>query len=58
VVLLLASAAVKTALIQEFSRVAQDAHEDLIVASGNCSAYTGIGDPVPAFSRGIGNVGR
>jgi DNA-binding SARP family transcriptional activator/predicted ATPase len=35
----------KTALIQEFTQRAQDAHTDLIVASGNCNAHTGIGDP-------------
>ncbi len=35
----------KTALVQEFSRRAQDVHADLIVASGNCNAHTGIGDP-------------
>ncbi len=35
----------KTALVQEFMRRAQDAHPDLVVASGNCNAYTGTGDP-------------
>jgi DNA-binding SARP family transcriptional activator/predicted ATPase len=42
----------KTALVQEFARRAQEAHADpssagkaLIAASGNCNAYTGIGDP-------------
>jgi predicted ATPase/DNA-binding SARP family transcriptional activator len=35
----------KTALVQEFTGRAQEAHRDLIVASGNCNAYTGIGDP-------------
>ena len=39
----------KTALVQEFTRRAQDAHADLIVASGNCNAYTGIGDPYLPF---------
>jgi DNA-binding SARP family transcriptional activator/predicted ATPase len=39
----------KTALVQEFTRCAQDAHADLIVASGNCNAYTGIGDPYLPF---------
>ncbi|NIO72417.1 MAG: AAA family ATPase, partial [Anaerolineae bacterium] len=39
----------KTALVQEFTRRAQDAHTDLIVASGNCNAYTGIGDPYLPF---------
>jgi predicted ATPase len=35
----------KTALVQEFARRAEDAHVDLVVASGNCNAHTGIGDP-------------
>jgi DNA-binding SARP family transcriptional activator len=39
----------KTALIQEFTRRAQEAHADLVVASGNCNAYTGIGDPYLPF---------
>jgi len=47
----------KTALIQEFARRAQEAHagalegstEALVVASGNCNAYTGIGDPYLPF---------
>jgi DNA-binding SARP family transcriptional activator/predicted ATPase len=39
----------KTALLQEFGRRVQDAHNDLIVASGNCNAYTGIGDPYLPF---------
>jgi len=39
----------KTALIQEFARRAQEAHTDLIVASGKCNAHTGIGDPYSPF---------
>jgi DNA-binding SARP family transcriptional activator/predicted ATPase len=39
----------KTALLQEFSRRVQDAHADVIVASGNCNAYTGVGDPYLPF---------
>jgi DNA-binding SARP family transcriptional activator len=39
----------KTTLIQEFARRAQEAHPDLVVASGNCNAYTGIGDPYLPF---------
>jgi len=39
----------KTALIQEFTRRAQDANTDLVVASGNCNAHTGIGDPYLPF---------
>ena len=39
----------KTALVQEFTQRAQQAHADLIVASGNCNAHTGIGDPYLPF---------
>ncbi|MEJ2598763.1 MAG: BTAD domain-containing putative transcriptional regulator [Anaerolineales bacterium] len=39
----------KTSLLGEFTRRAQDEHQDLIVASGNCNAYTGIGDPYLPF---------
>ena len=39
----------KTALIHEFTKRAQDAHADLVVASGNCNAHTGIGDPYLPF---------
>jgi DNA-binding SARP family transcriptional activator/predicted ATPase len=44
----------KTALVQEFTRRAQDAYPDLVVASGNCSAYTGIGDPYLPFREVLG----
>jgi len=39
----------KTALIQKFTRRAQETHPDLIVASGKCNAHTGIGDPYLPF---------
>jgi len=39
----------KTALLQEFTRRAQEAYPDLLVAAGNCNAYTGIGDPYLPF---------
>jgi DNA-binding SARP family transcriptional activator/predicted ATPase len=39
----------KTALIQEFTQRAQEAHADLIVTSGNCNAHTGVGDPYLPF---------
>jgi predicted ATPase len=39
----------KTALIQEFTHRAQEIYTDLIVASGNCNAQTGIGDPYLPF---------
>lgn len=35
----------KTALIQEFTRRALNIYPELLVASGNCNAYTGMGDP-------------
>jgi predicted ATPase len=39
----------KTALIREFARRAQAVHPDLVVASGNGNAHTGIGDPYLPF---------
>jgi len=39
----------KTTLIHEFARCAQELYPDLLVASGNCNAYTGIGDPYLPF---------
>ena len=39
----------KTALLQEFSRLSQEEYPDLVVASGNCNAHTGIGDPYLPF---------
>ena len=39
----------KTTLIHEFVRRAQEAHPALVVASGNCDAQTGIGDPYLPF---------
>jgi DNA-binding SARP family transcriptional activator/predicted ATPase len=44
----------KTALVEEFTRRAQEAHADLVVASGNCNAYTGIGDPYLPFREILG----
>jgi tetratricopeptide (TPR) repeat protein/predicted Ser/Thr protein kinase len=44
----------KTALIQEFARCSQEAHPDLIVASGKCNAHTGIGDPYLPFIEVLG----
>jgi len=35
----------KTALLHAFAQRAQAAHSACVVAIGNCSAYTGIGDP-------------
>jgi adenylate cyclase len=39
----------KTALLAEFGREAMAAHPDLLVASGNCNAYSGVGDPYLPF---------
>jgi len=39
----------KTALIREFSRIAQTADAELVVVAGNCNAQTGIGDPYLPF---------
>jgi predicted ATPase/DNA-binding SARP family transcriptional activator len=39
----------KTALIQEFSRLAQESHENLVIVGGTCNAHTGIGDPYLPF---------
>ncbi|MGD2166437.1 MAG: BTAD domain-containing putative transcriptional regulator, partial [Anaerolineae bacterium] len=39
----------KTALVQAFVRSAQEEHGDLVVATGNCNAYTGFGDPYLPF---------
>lgn len=39
----------KTTVVSEFARRAREAHKDLIIASGNCNAHTGIGDPYLPF---------
>src|SRR5262249_53331292 len=39
----------KTALLQAFANRAMQAHPDLMVAGGNCNAYTGAGDPYLPF---------
>jgi adenylate cyclase len=39
----------KTALLSEFSRRAMVEHAELIVARGNCNAYSGLGDPYLPF---------
>jgi tetratricopeptide (TPR) repeat protein len=44
----------KTALLQEFARREQKTHIGLVVASGNCNAYTGIGDPYLPFREIMG----
>jgi ABC-type transport system substrate-binding protein len=44
----------KTALLGEFARRAMAAHPDLLVACGNCNAYSGIGDPYLPFREALG----
>jgi DNA-binding SARP family transcriptional activator/predicted ATPase len=44
----------KTALIQEYARRALEAHADLVAVSGNCNAYTGVGDPYLPFREVMG----
>jgi predicted ATPase len=44
----------KTLLVQEFARRAQARQADLIVAGGNCNAYTGQGDPYLPFREILG----
>jgi predicted ATPase/DNA-binding SARP family transcriptional activator len=39
----------KTALVQAFTRRAQEVHVDLVVAGGNGNAHTGVGDPYLPF---------
>jgi ABC-type oligopeptide transport system substrate-binding subunit/transcriptional regulator with XRE-family HTH domain len=39
----------KTALLATFARRAQSTHAGLIVASGNCNAFVGFGDPYLPF---------
>jgi predicted ATPase len=40
--------------VGEFSRRAQEAVADLIVAGGNCNAYIGVGDPYLPFREVLG----
>lgn len=39
----------KTALLNEFARLAQKAHPDLIIAQGSCAAQSGVGEPYLPF---------
>jgi len=44
----------KTAIIQEFSRRAQDRHPDLVIAVGHSNAHAGLGDPYLPFREILG----
>ncbi len=44
----------KTALLGEFTRRATSAHPDLLVAWGDCNAYSGAGDPYLPFRDVMG----
>ncbi len=44
----------KTALMQEFARLAQEAHADLVIAGGHGNAHTGVGDPYLPFREVLG----
>jgi DNA-binding SARP family transcriptional activator len=44
----------KTALLDEFARRAMEAQPDLLVANGNCNAYSGIGDAYLPFRDVMG----
>jgi transcriptional regulator with XRE-family HTH domain len=44
----------KTALVQEFTRRAQERQAGLVVAGGNCNAYSGVGDPYLPFREILG----
>ncbi len=44
----------KTRLVQEFTRLAQERHADLLVAIGDCSAQGGIGEAYLPFREVLG----
>jgi ABC-type oligopeptide transport system substrate-binding subunit/class 3 adenylate cyclase/ABC-type transporter Mla MlaB component len=44
----------KTAILDAFARRAMERHPDLLVTSGECSAYTGVGDPYRPFRSVMG----
>ena len=44
----------KTSLTREFALRAQASHESLLIATGNCNAQTGIGDPYLPFRELLG----
>ena len=46
----------KTALVAEFMRQAQSRHPDLVITSGNCRAFTGMGDPYLPFREALSQL--
>ena len=46
----------KTTLVQEFTRRAQLKYPGLVVAGGNCNAFTGVGDPYLPFREILGQL--
>jgi adenylate cyclase len=46
----------KTALLDAFARQAMEAHADLLVASGTCDAYSGLGDAYLPFREVLGTL--
>ncbi|NNC77830.1 MAG: AAA family ATPase [Woeseiaceae bacterium] len=44
----------KTSLTAEFARRAEQQHEDLLVAIGDCNSQTGVGDPYLPFREVLG----
>lgn len=46
----------KTSLVNEFARRAQTTHPELVVASGHCTAYAGVGDPYLPFRDVMGTL--
>jgi predicted ATPase/DNA-binding SARP family transcriptional activator len=43
----------KTALMFEFARQAEEKHKELVVVSGRCDSFTGIGDPYLPFRESL-----
>ena len=46
----------KTALTQELSRTALEKYPDMLIASGTCNSYSGIGDPYHPFKEIFSNL--
>ena len=46
----------KTALVEEFTHRALEAYPNLLVVSGNCNSFSGIGDPYHPFREIFGQL--